>query len=546
MLRSNLDETREGSESRRQAIRGLIDDMKNDLHAGRLGRLARDIGPFLRRPISPVQASTTVRQRLANRDSTFLQMAEQHIYGHSGSPYLTLLKMAGCDLGDLRKLVSVDGLEGTLSRLMEAGVYVTFDEIKGRREAVRGSQCFSFVETDFDNPGVKPHFILRSGGTRGPGTTVGLAFDYISDFAVNTSLSLQVHGLEAFDHMIWVLPTGWIFVLRYVKLGRPPIACFYPMKPPSLTLKTGSWFLAAASRMIGASFPIPRQFDLQRASEMVDWLRTQLRQGRSICVTSYASSAVRVSLVAQNQGRSLEGVCFIALGEPVTGVKKSVIEASGARMLVHFGTTETGFIGYSCANPHAPDDIHLFTDCFALVQRPRHVGGSTVTVDAFALTSLLSSAPKILLNAETGDHGLVRNRRCGCGFEDHGLNTHIERIRSFEKLSSEGMTFTKADLLELLETKLPLEFGGTAADYQILEEELEGGLQRVNLVISPDVGKIDESKVKERFLDELARSGLLGSTGAKLWDKANTVKIDRRWPIATSAGKVLPFHILEG
>jgi hypothetical protein len=94
-------------------------------------------------------------------------LAERAIYGHRRSPYLQLLRAAGCEFGDLKALVDKEGLERALSRLVEAGVFVTFDEFKGRKEAVRGSQRFIFVEDDFDNPHLSPHFEARSGGTRG-------------------------------------------------------------------------------------------------------------------------------------------------------------------------------------------------------------------------------------------------------------------------------------------------------------------------------------------------------------------------------------------
>ena len=40
---------------------------------------------------------------------------------------------AGCELGDLETLVAQEGLEGTLARLLESGVYLTFDEFKDRQ-----------------------------------------------------------------------------------------------------------------------------------------------------------------------------------------------------------------------------------------------------------------------------------------------------------------------------------------------------------------------------------------------------------------------------
>jgi hypothetical protein len=117
-----------------------------------LARLTRDLPAFLRVPITLDASMAWQRERLATRDQQLVRVVEQQIYGFSGSPYLALLRAAGCELGDLRTLVQHEGVEGALERLVQRGVYVTFDELKGRRDMVRGSQRFSFVESDFDNP----------------------------------------------------------------------------------------------------------------------------------------------------------------------------------------------------------------------------------------------------------------------------------------------------------------------------------------------------------------------------------------------------------
>jgi len=127
-----------------------------------------------------------------------------------------------------------------------------------------------------------------------------------------------------------------------------------------------------------------------------------------------------------------------------------------------------------------------------------------------------------------------------------GLITHLARIRSFEKLSSEGMTFVKTDLLRVLEEILPGRFGGTSADYQVLEEEGENGILRLFLIVSPKVGPIDEARVCRTFLEELGRDGEFQRLGADIWQRAGTVKVRRAWPVATKAGKILPFHLVRG
>ena len=60
---------------------------------------------FARHTLTLDEAKRIIRQRLELRGERFLRIAERSIYGHPPSPYLALLKMAGCELGDLREMV---------------------------------------------------------------------------------------------------------------------------------------------------------------------------------------------------------------------------------------------------------------------------------------------------------------------------------------------------------------------------------------------------------------------------------------------------------
>ncbi|MDR7418066.1 MAG: hypothetical protein QN178_04050 [Armatimonadota bacterium] len=509
--------------------------------AGILARLTRDLPAFLRAPLTYGQAQARSAERLAQREARFLAMAERAIYAHPVSPYLRLLRSAGCDYADLRALVAARGLEGALSHLAASGVYVTFDEFKGRREAVRGSQRFAFRDVDFDNPTVAPHFEVRSGGTRGPATAVRTHLDFVTEMATSTALAFRVHGLATHDHVIWLV-SGVTPMLIYARLGRPPLAWLYSVHPLPFAVRAGSQYLAALSRLLGRPLPPPAFHDLADPAGMAARLAAWLGAGRKVTVTTYASSGVRISAAAQERGIDLRGVCYITLGEPFTAGKRKIVEASGAQALVRYAFTEGGILGYACGTPQESDDLHVFTDCYGLVQRRRTVGETGPEVDAFLVTSLLPSAPKVLLNVETGDYGLVERRACGCEMGACGLTMHVSRIRSFEKLSGEGMTFVQTDLLRVLEEVLPARFGGTGADYQVLEEE-ENGILKLSLIISPRLGEIDEDRARETFLEELGQEGGLEKMGAEFWRRARTVSVRRQWPKSTRAGKILPFQL---
>jgi hypothetical protein len=94
---------------------------------------------FLRHPISVEQARTALRERLERREVGFLALARRTIYGNPRTPYLRLLALAGCEYGDLERLVKQEGVEGALRILYRHGVYLTVDEFKGRRPATRGN-----------------------------------------------------------------------------------------------------------------------------------------------------------------------------------------------------------------------------------------------------------------------------------------------------------------------------------------------------------------------------------------------------------------------
>jgi hypothetical protein len=512
-----------------------------------LARLTRDAPRSLRTPITAEQAAAVVKRRLATREARFLGLLERAVYGHPASPYRQLLLTAGCELGDLETLVAQEGLEGTLARLLESGVYLTFDEFKGRKAAVRGSQRLEFSESDFDNPRLAFHVEARSGGTRGAGTSVKIALPYVAQLAASTALAFDVHDLWRHDHAIWLHGgfAGIIPMLLYAKLGRGPIAWFYPVEPLPTKAHLGARYLSVLGRRFGHRLPVPAFFDLQDPGRMATWLADRVAEGSSIYLTTYASSAVRVSLAAAAMRRSLDRVCFITLGEPFTDAKQEIVTASGARALVRYAFTEAGIIGYRCGTPEASDDLHLFTDCYGVIQRSRAVQDADATIQAILYTSLLAKAPKILLNVESGDYGLIERRECGCGFGALGLHDHISRIRSFEKLSGEGQTFVQADLLRVLEEALPARFGGTSADYQVLEEEGHDGILRLILVVSPVVGPVDEAALRQTFLDELGRDGGYAPLAAGIWRRAGTVVVRRQMPVATKAGKILPFHLVK-
>jgi hypothetical protein len=123
-----------------------------------------------------------------------------------------------------------------------------------------------------------------------------------------------------------------------------------------------------------------------------------------------------------------------------------------------------------------------------------------------------------------------------------GLGTHLMDVRSWEKLTSEGVTFMGSGLYHLLEEALPARFGGGPGDYQLVEEE-EQSLPRVSIVVAPRVGALDDGAVVEAVLRALAAYPQGGALMASQWRQGGTLRVIRREPHVTSSSKILPLHV---
>lgn len=517
---------------------------------------ARDLKPYMRfafafnrylkTTLSEEQARNEIERRLANREQALGEIIDKYIYGYPRSPYLPLLKAAGWRKGAVLALLEKEGVEETLRQLAESGVYVTLGEFKGTRMATRGGQSFEFIEADFDNPHLAHHLEVQSGGTRSAGTRVPIRLDFTAALAADTAILFDEYSLWENTQAIW-LPLGGaagVALLIYSKLGRVPLKWFSQLTGSELNARY-RWvtrFMSLWGRLAGTNIPTPEFAPLSSAPQIARWMAEMVKRGQPACVTTYASSAVRAGSAAVDQGLDLTGSTFITIGEPLTQVKRRTIERSGAKVIVRYAMTEAGIIGYGCANPSGPDDLHLLRGNLAAIQQDARVGDGDVKVDAFLFTSLLPSAPKILLNVQSGDYGTMTQRECGCLFGRLGYGTHVSNVRSFEKLTGEGVTFAKTSLIRVLEEVLPSRFGGQPTDYQVVEEEMEGGLPRLYLSVSPAVGEINEGLLKQTFLDHIG-GGLQARKDSTLWKQAEILKIRRANPASTKMGKVQPFHL---
>src|SRR5262249_2134018 len=153
--------------------------------------------------------------------------------------------------------------------------------------------------------------------------------------------------------------------------------------------------------------------------------------------------------------------------EPFTEARARVLAEAGGRVVSQYALAEVGRLAVPCTAPKVVDEVHVAADVVALLQRDRDIGGATV--GAFFCSTLHPAVPKVMVNVELGDYGVMGERACGCPFDDLGLRQHLHTIRSYEKLTSGGMHFVGTELLRLVEEVLPRRFGGAPTDYQIVE-----------------------------------------------------------------------------
>jgi hypothetical protein len=296
-------------------------------------------------------------------------------------------------------------------------------------------------------------------------------------------------------------------------------------------------------RLAGVRVPFPKYGDDDQAISVARWAAGTVKtQGRCLIRTGI-SRAVRLALAAQAEGLDLHGVTITGGGEPSTPAKVGAITRSGARFIPNYGMSEAGQPGSGCANPIDCSDVHLFKDAIALFTHPYRVDTFGVTVPAFNLTTLLPTTPKVMLNVQTDDYGIVEERRCGCELESYGYTTHLREIRSYSKVTGEGVTLVGTEMLQILNHALPSQFGGTPLDYQLMEAEDEKGFTRLYLIVSPRVEIADEPAVVSYLLERLSASSSMADAARVLWQHAQTIQIKRMEPVWTERGKLLPLHI---
>jgi hypothetical protein len=514
-------------------------------------RFLGGLGRFLMEKSSLDDAPKVLAARRSAREKNFLLVLRKGIFGYPKSPYLPLFRSSGMGYEDVVRLVREKGLEGALAALKEAGVYFTIEEFKGKRPVVRGDLTFNVSDKDFDNPYAASSYERRSGGTRSAGTKIEMNFDFLSETAVYRALITDLVGMSDAPHVILrpVHPygVGMMYMLQLSRYGIYPKRWISLVKEKglgiSLRSRMGVRSIFGMGALFGVRFPEPEFFDPADMVRVAGEVAGLLKAHGKCCVFTNVSTAVRLCVAAKAAGMDLTGLKFQGCGEPLTVTKKKAISDVGAEYILYYAFAEVGLAGALCLNPSGIDDIHLFNDYMVLISYKKEFQG--LELDALLATSILPSAPKIMLNVESGDHAVLKRRSCGCPYDAFGYHEHIHDIRSFEKLTGEGMTFYGSDLIKIVEDILPSRFGGSCIDYQLVEEEGGDGLTRLFVHVSPRVGPLNEQALIDALIHELKKGNDSQRVMAQVWRQAGTVQVRRKEPVMTREGKLYPLHIIK-
>jgi hypothetical protein len=507
---------------------------------------ARSLPRFLAQPLSAEDARRRIAGDLAVREERFLTVIGG-VFADPRSPYRRLLGRAGIELGDVVALVRGDGIEPTLRRLRSEGVWLSLAETHGKEPVRRGSWTLAIDRRDLANRLVRGHFQASTGGSRSTGTSFWVDLRdvlHTSAYAVLLAHAFDLAGRRA---AIWFpAPPGIAGTRRAlwwsksgVELERWFAQTVPRWRPGELRRAAFVRWTVEASRRASRPLPVPQWTPPTDALRVARWVA---ESGPGV-VFSTPSSGVRVCEAAREAGLDLTGAFFSFGGEAYTEAKDRTIRSVGARAESSYYVSELGGpLALGCPAGAAVDHAHLATDRVAVIDEERTLADGRV-VRPLLVTTISPLTPQVALNLEIGDSAVHGRATCGCPFAQAGLAHTLHTIRSYEKLSTEGMHFVGPHLVALLEDVLPGRFGGGPTDYQLVEAEDERGRSRVLLAVAPRLGRLDEAAVAATALAFLRAEGPAERMMADIWASGGTLTVVRREPEVSRVGKVLHLHV---
>ena len=255
----------------------------SDLTAARgMLSLVSELRRFFRHQVTLEQAREDIKRGLDQREQAFLDLVRAQIYERADGVYFRLLRMAGCEFADLQSHVRHNGLENTLQKLAEEGVYLTSDEFRGKKELVRGSRSFPVSPIDFKMPDTDHGLMLtQSSGSRHKAHRYAFSLDRVSMLSRSTCVFFSAHDLFHHAHAIYdaILPTsgGIRYLLTFAKFGIKVDRWFARQVPMNSWPEAGfhrlvTSLIVLATNSFGPGAPRPEFLEEQEIGRIVRWI----------------------------------------------------------------------------------------------------------------------------------------------------------------------------------------------------------------------------------------------------------------------------------
>jgi len=504
---------------------------------GRLFRAVRGLPGFFGKPLDIGTSLDALKTRMENRAENFLSSAAI-VYAVPHNPFRRLLLSAGCEYADLESGVRSRGIEKTLEALRGEGVFLSYDEFKSGVPVVRGGVAFETRPEDFDNPRIAGGTIsATTSGTRSS-RPMRVPFDwaFIAAEAANECALSADHGILDAPQALWYpgLPgiAGLHNMLISAKYRRPPDRWFAHCADRRMRQPFGRnpavRALPVLGRLYGLRLPRPEPTNLEDALRVARWLAEKAAEHGISVLRGFTGSVVRAVQAALENDLDITRSVLFTGGEPLTAARRSFIESSGARVYPRYIATETGLIAAACPHGEPPDDMHVYLDRVAVLP-PKDGGG-------LLYTTLLPGAGKILLNTDIGDGGVLSKKACPCLFGSLGMDVHVHEVRSWERITIEGMTVSVYELDAAL-GRAASDAGGNPDDVRFQEVHDARGFGRLRIVVGPSLGDVDETRLVDGLFRNLEGRDPGHRMTARIWRQAGSVEVVRGRPEYTPGFK---------
>ena len=197
----------------------------------------------------------------------------------------------------------------------------------------------------------------------------------------------------------------------------------------------------ARTRWPAAGLPSPEYVPTTTRSPSCAGCSTRCAARGAATITGYASSLTAAARWATSTTASTStGVVAYPASEPVTSGKLAAMRGGGHAALARRTPSCPRERSRSAATSCDDEEYHLWDHELAVITRRRPRGDGT-EVDAFLWTSLADEAPRVLVNVENDDYGVVRpDVDCACGLGRLGLRTRVADIRGISKVVAAGIS----------------------------------------------------------------------------------------------------------